>query len=480
MKQTFQVTGMTCSACSAHVEKAVAKVEGVNGVNVNLLANNMQVNYDESAVTPDVIIRAVVDSGYGASLPGKRLAPEAKTDVMGEELKGMKHRLIWSFVFLLPLFYISMGHMMGAPLPGFLTGMENAMSFAFVQFLLTLPIMYLNDKYYKVGFKTLFHGAPNMDSLIAVGSIAAVIYGVFAIFQIGWGLGHGDMELVARYHMDLYFESAGMILTLITLGKFLETRSKGKTSEAITRLMDLAPKTASVIRNGVEAELPVEEVVVGDRIVVRPGQSIPVDGVIVEGASAVDESALTGESLPVDKTVGDKVAAASINKSGSFVFEALRVGEDTTLAQMIRLVEEASSSKAPIAKLADKVSGIFVPVVMVIALVTAVVWLLATGSVTRALTGGVAVLVISCPCALGLATPVAIMVGTGKGAENGILVKSAEALETLHTINTVVLDKTGTLTQGKPQVTDILPAEGLAENALLGLAACLEAPSEHL
>ena len=479
MKQTFQVTGMTCSACSAHVEKAVAKVEGVNGVNVNLLANNMQVNYDESAVTPDAIIRAVVDSGDGASLPGKRLAPEAKTDVMGEELKGMKHRLIWSFVFLLPLFYISMGHMMGAPLPGFLLGMENAMSFAFVQFLLTLPIMYLNDKYYKVGFKTLFRGAPNMDSLIAVGSIAAVIYGVFAIFQIGWGLGHGDMALVARYHMDLYFESAGMILTLITLGKFLETRSKGKTSEAITRLMDLAPKTASVIRNGVEAELPVEEVVVGDRIVVRPGQSIPVDGVIVEGASAVDESALTGESLPVDKTVGDKVAAASINKSGSFVFEALRVGEDTTLAQMIRLVEEASSSKAPIAKLADKVSGIFVPVVMVIALVTAVVWLLATGSVTRALTGGVAVLVISCPCALGLATPVAIMVGTGKGAENGILVKSAEALETLHTINTVVLDKTGTLTQGKPQVTDILPAEGLAENALLGLAACLEAPSEH-
>ena len=479
MKQTFQVTGMTCSACSAHVEKAVAKVEGVNGVNVNLLANNMQVNYDESAVTPDAIIRAVVDSGYGASLPGKRLAPEAKTDVMGEELKGMKHRLIWSFVFLLPLFYISMGHMMGAPLPGFLLGMENAMSFAFVQFLLTLPIMYLNDKYYKVGFKTLFRGAPNMDSLIAVGSIAAVIYGVFAIFQIGWGLGHGDMALVARYHMDLYFESAGMILTLITLGKFLETRSKGKTSEAITRLMDLAPKTASVIRNGVEAELPVEEVVVGDRIVVRPGQSIPVDGVIVEGASAVDESALTGESLPVDKTVGDKVAAASINKSGSFVFEALRVGEDTTLAQMIRLVEEASSSKAPIAKLADKVAGIFVPVVMVIAAVTAAVWLVVTGSVTAALTGGVAVLVISCPCALGLATPVAIMVGTGKGAENGILVKSAEALETLHTVDTVVMDKTGTLTQGKPQVTDIVPADGLTESALLGLAACLEAPSEH-
>ncbi len=339
--------------------------------------------------------------------------------------------------------------------------------------------MYINDKYYKVGFKTLLHGAPNMDSLIAVGSIAAVIYGVFAIYQIGWGLGHGDMALVAKYHMDLYFESAGMILTLITLGKFLETRSKGKTSEAITRLMDLAPKTASVLRDGGEVEIPVEEVRVGDRIVVRPGQSIPVDGVIVEGASAVDESALTGESLPVDKGVGDKVAAASINRSGSFTFEALRVGEDTTLAQMIRLVEEAASSKAPIAKLADKVSGVFVPVVMAIALVTAVVWLIATGNVTQALTAGVAVLVISCPCALGLATPVAIMVGTGKGAENGILVKSAEALETLHTIDTIVLDKTGTLTQGKPQVTDVLPAEGLTENALLGIAACLEAPSEH-
>ena len=482
MKQTFQVTGMTCSACSAHVQKAVSKVEGVSAVNVNLLSNNMQVTYDEGAVTPETIIQAVVSSGYGASVPqtaGAKQAAAPREDVMGEELKSMKHRLVWSFVFLIPLFYISMGHMMGAPLPGFLTGMDNALSFALVQFLLTLPIMYLNDKYYKVGFKTLFRGAPNMDSLIAVGSIAAVIYGVFAIFQIGYGLGHGDMSLVERYHMDLYFESAGMILALITLGKFLETRSKGRTSEAITRLMDLAPKTASVLRDGVEVELPVEEVRVGDRIVVRPGQSIPVDGVIVEGASAVDESALTGESLPVDKSVGDRVAAASINKSGSFTFEALRVGQDTTLAQMIRLVEEASSSKAPIAKLADKVAGVFVPVVMVIAAVTAVAWLIATGSVTSALTGGVAVLVISCPCALGLATPVAIMVGTGKGAENGILVKSAEALETLHTIDTVVLDKTGTLTQGKPQVTDILPADGLTESALLGLAACLEAPSEH-
>ena len=482
MKQTFNVTGMTCSACSAHVEKAVGKVEGVSSVSVNLLSNNMQVAYDEAAVSPEAIISAVVSAGYGASLPQRAGAAKAapqREDVMAGELQGMKRRMIWSFVFLTPLFYISMGHMMGAPLPGFLVGMENALSFAFIQFLLTLPIMYLNDKYYKVGFKTLFKGAPNMDSLIAVGSIAAVIYGVFAIFQIGYGLGHGDMALVEQYHMDLYFESAGMILTLITLGKFLETRSKGKTSEAITRLMDLAPKTASVLRDGQEVEIPVEEVRVGDRIVVRPGQSIPVDGVIVEGASAVDESALTGESIPVDKGVGDKVAAASINKSGSFTFEALRVGEDTTLAQMIRLVEEASGSKAPIAKLADKVSGVFVPVVMAIAAVTAIVWFIVTGSVTQALTGGVAVLVISCPCALGLATPVAIMVGTGKGAENGILVKSAEALETLHSIDTVVLDKTGTLTQGRPQVTDIVPSPDLTESTLLGLAACMEAPSEH-
>ena len=484
MKQTFSVTGMTCSACSAHVEKVVARVAGVSAVSVNLLSGSMQVTYDETAATAEGIIAAVTSSGYGASLPrkaGARAAAPRREDAAAGELRQMKSRMVWSFAFLIPLFYISMGHMMGAPLPGFLTGMENALAFAFTQLLLTLPIMYLNDKYYKVGFKTLFHGAPNMDSLIAVGSIAAVIYGVFAIYQIGWGLGHGDMALVEKYHMDLYFESAAMILTLITLGKFLETRSKGKTGEAITRLMDLAPKTASVLRDGAEVEVPVEEVQVGDRIVVRPGQSVPVDGVVVEGASAVDESALTGESLPVDKGLGDKVAAASINKSGSFTFEALRVGEDTTLAQMIRLVEEASGSKAPIAKLADKVSGVFVPVVMAIAAVTAIVWLIVTGSVTQALTGGVAVLVISCPCALGLATPVAIMVGTGKGAENGILIKSAEALETLHTIDTVVLDKTGTLTQGRPVVTDILPvdAPGVKENDLLWIAYCLEKPSEH-
>ena len=477
-KQKFNITGMTCSACSAHVEKAVGKLEGVRAADVSLMTNSMVAEYDETILSPEEIIQAVIQSGYGAALPqkaGERATPPQE-DVVGKELASMKRRLVWSFVFLLPLFYISMGHMMGAPLPGVLLGHENAVAFGLTQLLLTLPIMYINDKYYKVGFKTLWNRAPNMDSLIAVGSAAAVVYGVFAIYQMGYGLGHGDMERVAKYHMDLYFESAGMILTLVTLGKFLETRSKGRTGEAITRLMDLAPKTATVLRDGAEVELPVEEVQVGDRVVVRPGQSIPVDGVIVEGQSAVDESALTGESLPVDKGPGDRVAAASINKSGFFTFEASRVGEDTTLAQMIRLVEEASASKAPIAKLADKVSGIFVPVVMGIALISALAWLVTGHGVTQALTAGVAVLVISCPCALGLATPVAIMVGTGKGAENGILIKSAESLETLHTIDTVVLDKTGTLTQGRPVVTDILAQR---EDTLLALAASLEAPSEH-
>ena len=477
-KQKFNITGMTCSACSAHVEKAVGKLEGVRAADVSLMTNSMVAEYDETILSPEEIIQAVIQSGYGAALPqkaGERATPPQE-DVIGKELASMKRRLVWSFVFLLPLFYISMGHMMGAPLPGVLLGHENAVAFGLTQLLLTLPIMYINDKYYKVGFKTLWNRAPNMDSLIAVGSAAAVVYGVFAIYQMGYGLGHGDMERVAKYHMDLYFESAGMILTLVTLGKFLETRSKGRTGEAITRLMDLAPKTATVLRDGAEVELPVEEVQVGDRVVVRPGQSIPVDGVIVEGQSAVDESALTGESLPVDKGPGDRVAAASINKSGFFTFEASRVGEDTTLAQMIRLVEEASASKAPIAKLADKVSGIFVPVVMGIALISALAWLVTGHGVTQALTAGVAVLVISCPCALGLATPVAIMVGTGKGAENGILIKSAESLETLHTIDTVVLDKTGTLTQGRSVVTDILAQR---EDTLLALAASLEAPSEH-
>ena len=488
MKQKFTVTGMTCSACSAHVDKAVRKLEGVSEVNVNLLGGSMTVEYDPAAQAPEAIIAAVDAAGYGCALPRADTGRgDARVDTraeaarqMEEELSGMKRRFLVSLCFLAPLFYIAMGHMMGWPLPAFLHDSRNALAFAFLQFLLVLPILYINDKYYRVGFKTLLHGAPNMDSLIAVGSAAAVIYGVAAIFQIGYGLGHGDMERVEHWAMDLYFESAGMILTLITLGKFLETRSKGKTSQAISRLMDLAPKTATVLRDGVETEVPVEEVTVGDLILVRPGASIPVDGVVTEGSSAVDESALTGESIPVEKGPGDKVVSAAINKSGSFTFRATRVGDDTTLAQMIALVDEAASSKAPIAKLADKVAGVFVPVVMTIAAITAIVWLIATGGdITRALTAGVAVLVISCPCALGLATPVAIMVGTGKGAENGILIKSAQALETLHSIQTIVLDKTGTVTQGKPKVTDIQPAEGVTEEELLCVAASLEKPSEH-
>ncbi|OUN11721.1 heavy metal translocating P-type ATPase [Flavonifractor sp. An91] len=481
MKQKFDVQGMTCAACSAHVEKAVCKVAGVDGVNVSLLGNSMVVDYDEGATDAGQIIHAVEEAGYGASLPavkGVTVQPK-QVNRMEEEAAGMKRRFLTSLIFLVPLFYIAMGHMMGWPLPAFFHDPGNVFVVALIQFLLTLPIMYINDKYYKVGFKTMWHRSPNMDSLIALGSSAAVIYGVAALFQIAWGLGHGDQARVDKWSMDLYFESAGMILTLITLGKWLETRSKGKTSQAITRLMDLAPKTAAVLRNGAEVEIPVEEVTMGDLVVVRPGGRIPVDGIVVEGNSSVDESALTGESLPVEKGVGDQVAAATINKSGYFVFRATRVGEDTTLAQMIKLVEEASASKAPIAKLADKVAGVFVPVVIGIALVTAVVWFVLTRSIESALTAGVAVLVISCPCALGLATPVAIMVGTGKGAENGILIKSAEALETLHTVRTVVVDKTGTLTQGKPAVTDCIPAEGVTEEELLCVAASLEKPSEH-
>ena len=482
MKQKFNVTGMTCSACSAHVTKAVEKLPGVSSVNVNLLGGSMLVEYDPGAESPESIIAAVDDAGYGAALPaskGGAKADAAPAVDIEAELLGMKRRFVISLCFLLPLFYIAMGHMMGWPLPHFFHDSRNALSFALIQFLLVLPIMYVNDKYYKVGFKTLLHGSPNMDSLIALGSLAAVVYGVAALFQISYGMGHGDAERVSKWSMDLYFESAGMILTLITLGKYLETRSKGKTSEAISRLMDLAPKTATVLRDGAEVEIPVEDVAVGDLILVRPGASIPVDGEVTEGTSSVDESALTGESIPVEKGPGDRVVAASINKSGSFTFRATRVGDDTTLAQMIALVDEAASSKAPIAKLADQVAGIFVPTVIGIALVTAAVWLVLGYGVEHALTASVAVLVISCPCALGLATPVAIMVGTGKGAENGILIKSAEALETLHTVSTVVLDKTGTVTEGRPRVTDLYPGEGITTEELLCVAASLEKPSEH-
>lgn len=480
MKQKFDVTGMTCSACSAHVEKSVSKLEGVQCVNVNLLQNSMVVEYDDNALGTTDIIHAVESGGYGASVQGENKTQEAPKNVAAEEMHHMKRRLIASFCFLIPLFYISMGHMMGAPLPAILLGDENVMIFALTQLFLTIPVLIINKKYYVVGFKALWNKAPNMDSLIALGSAASVVYSVFAIYSMAYAMGHGDLMTAHHYGMELYFESAAMILTLITVGKYMETRSKGKTSEAISKLMDLAPKTATVLRGGVEQEIPMEEVVTGDTIIVKPGQRIPVDGKIIEGFSAVDESAITGESIPVEKQVGDTVIGATVNKSGYFRMTATRVGKDTTLSQIIALVEEAGASKAPIAKLADKVSGVFVPVVITIAVLAAVIWFVAGNQpFSFALSIGIAVLVISCPCALGLATPTAIMVGTGKGAEYGILVKSAESLEIAHQVQTVVLDKTGTLTEGKPVVTDVVLAKGILRNRLLKQAAAVEALSEH-
>ena len=486
-KEQFDITGMTCSACSARIEKSVSKLSGIQEVSVNLLKNSMVASYDESVLNTPEIVRAVEKAGYGAfpKVPaqdknkprGRAAVPEVST--AQAEYKQMKQRLLLSALFTIPLFYISMGHMMGWPLPGGLLGMENAMSFAFTQFLFLVPVVFINFKYYRMGFKTLFHGSPNMDSLIAIGSGAAIVYGIYAIYKIGIGLGHGDMAMVHSFTMDLYFESAGMILTLITFGKTLEARAKGKTSDAITKLMNLAPKTATVERDGQEIQVPIEEVCLGDTLIVKSGESVPVDGVVVEGFSAVDESALTGESIPAEKHVGDKVIGATINKSGYFKMQATKVGDDTTLAQIVRLVDEATSSKAPIAKLADKVSGIFVPIVITIALVAIVGWLLAGYGFEFALSIGISILVISCPCALGLATPTAIMVGTGKGATNGILIKSAEALETAHNVDTVVLDKTGTITQGTPAVTNILCGNGIRQKDLMQVAASLEKLSEH-
>lgn len=479
MKQKFDVTGMTCSACSAHVEKAVRKLEGIAAVNVNLLQNSMVVEYDDAALTTDDIINAVKSGGYGASLQGASKAAEPPKNVALEEMAVMKKRLISSFCFLIPLFYISMGHMMGAPLPAILTGNENIMLFALTQLLLATPVLIINKKFFLVGFQALANRAPNMDSLVALGSAASYIYSIFAIYAMGYHLGRGNLEMAHHYGMELYLEGAAMILTLITVGKYMETRSKGKTSEAISKLMDLAPKMATVLRNGKEQEIPVEQVTVGDIVIVRPGQSIPVDGKVIEGFSAVDESAITGESVPVDKQAGDTVIGATVNKTGFFKMEATHVGSDTTLSHIITLVEEASASKAPIAKLADTVSGIFVPVVITIAVLAAIVWMFVGQPFSFALSIGIAVLVISCPCALGLATPTAIMVGTGKGAEYGILVKSAESLEIAHKIDTVVLDKTGTLTEGHPVVTDVLPAPGVLRNPFLRMAASIEALSEH-
>ena len=474
MKIKFDVTGMTCAACSARVEKVSAAVDGVSKAEVNLLKGMMTVEAIDDSVA-DAVIQAVVKAGYGAAVHG---ANQEKQDVNGGVLKEMKLRILVSAVFLIILMYFTMGHMVGLPLTAWMHHLENAAVSALLQLMLTLPIVYLNRVYYARGLKALWHRSPNMDTLIAVGSLAALIYGIAALFRMCWAMGHGQWSVVETYSKNLYFESAAMILTLITLGKFLETRAKGKTGDAIRALMDLSPKTAVVLLDGKEQRVSVEEVAVGDRLVVRSGEQIAVDGTILAGRGAVDQSALTGESVPVEKTVGDTVAAATINTEGYFEYRADKVGEDTTLAQVIKMVEEAGGSKAPIARLADKISGVFVPVVMGIALVAFAVWMLIGKDLEFALSIGISVLVISCPCALGLATPVAIMVGTGRGAAMGVLFKNAEALENLHHVQTVVVDKTGTLTTGKPAVTDVLPA-GMSQEALLALAASLECRSEH-
>lgn len=480
-KVQFDIQGMTCSSCSAHVERAVNKLEGIKKVNVNLLSNNMVVEYDETKLDNDKIIKAVIEAGYGASISSKKVEKTNK-DTKDNTIKSMKKRLIVSFAFLIPLMYIAMHHMLyewfGLPVPEFINnifhGTQNALTFAFTQLLLLVPIVYMNRNYFSVGFKRLFKRTPNMDSLIAIGSTASILYGIFAIYMISYGLGHNQIDIVERYSQDLYFESAGTILTLITLGKYLETKSKGKTSEAISKLINLAPKTATVIRDNKEIEVSIENIVKDDIILIKPGGSIPVDGIIIDGSSYIDQSSITGESVPVEKIVGDNVISGTINKNGAIKIQATKVGEDTTLSQIIKLVEEASNSKAPISKLADKVSGIFVPVVIIIAILATIFWILNGQSFEFALSIGIAVLVISCPCALGLATPVAIMVGTGKGAQNGILIKSAESLELLHLVDTVVLDKTGTITEGKPKVTDII-----GEEKLLQIAGSLEKNSEH-
>ena len=501
MKERFDVTGMTCSACSSHVEKSVSKLTGVENVSVNLLTNSMQVEFDENKLDTAGIIKAVEDAGYGAAVKDEHAKSGAKTSgqsdsqensglsAVEQNVKNMKKRLIVSLIFWIPLMYVSMGHMiyqwLNIPMPpftmNFLHGNENAITYAFTQFLLLLPILIANQKYFKNGFKTLWHRSPNMDSLIAIGAGAAILYGIFAIYRIGYAMGHGDMAVVHQYAHDLYFESAGTILTLITIGKYLETKSKGKTSEAITKLLNLAPKTVTVVRDGVEQVVDAADVEKGEIFLVKPGESVAVDGIVLEGKSSFDESAITGESIPVPKQEGDTIVSASINKSGLIRAKATKVGEDTTIAQIIRLVEEASSSKAPIAKMADKIAGVFVPAVITIALITGVIWLISGATFEFAMSTAIAVLVISCPCALGLATPVAIMVGTGKGAENGILIKSGDALETAHQIDTVVLDKTGTITQGKPVVTDIICAAGknADKTQLLQIAGSLEKGSEH-
>ena len=498
----FDVGGMTCAACQAHVDRAVSKLDGVQSVAVNLLAGSMMVDYDPTQVSPDDICTAVDRAGYSASpvSTGTETAPngsaqarsgathmESPTKKLEATASAMRTRLIISIIFLIPLFYIGMGHMLGWPLPSVFTDHTHSMTLALTELVLLIPIVYVNDAYFINGFKSLVHGAPTMDALIAVGATASIAWSLYAMFIMADQLAAGQIHEAMMTGMDnLYFESAGTILSLVTVGKYLETRSKSKTGGAIEALIDLAPKTATVVADdGTETTVDVDAILPGQVLRVRPGESIPVDGVVLEGASAVDESALTGESIPVEKAAGDTVNAATVNRTGSFTFRATRVGADTSLAKIIQLVEDANATKAPIARMADKVAGVFVPVVFAISAVTFVAWMALTGSVNEALTSAVAVLVISCPCALGLATPVAIMVGTGKGAEMGILFKSAEALENLRNVGTVVLDKTGTVTRGKPAVTDIVVATradgspAMSEKALLKLAAALERQSEH-
>ncbi len=498
----FDVGGMTCAACQAHVDRAVSKLDGVQSVAVNLLAGSMMVDYDPAQVTSDDICTAVDRAGYSASpistgtdavQSGSAQARsgaahmESPTKKLEAAASAMRTRLIVSIIFLIPLFYIGMGHMLGWPLPGVFTDHAHSMTLALTELVLLIPIVYVNDAYFINGFKSLVHGAPTMDALIAVGATASIAWSLYAMFIMADQLAAGQVHEAMMTGMDnLYFESAGTILSLVTVGKYLETRSKSKTGGAIEALIDLAPKTATVVaEDGIEATVDVDAILPGQVLRVRPGESIPVDGVVLDGSSAVDESALTGESIPVEKTAGDTVNAATVNRTGSFTFRATRVGAETSLAKIIQLVEDANATKAPIARMADKVAGVFVPVVFVISAVAFVAWMVLTGSVNEALTSTVAVLVISCPCALGLATPVAIMVGTGKGAEMGILFKSAEALENLRSVGTVVLDKTGTVTRGKPAVTDIVVvarADGspaMSEKALLKLAAALERSSEH-
>ncbi len=475
MKQKYDVMGMTCSACSAHVDKAVRHLDGVQDVNVNLLSNCMVVDYDENKVNDAMIKKAVEDAGYKAALETQSVQAQKQEETVDDKKKS----LILSFAFLIPLFYISMGHMMGAPLPSFLVGESNMMVFALTQLFLTLPVMYINRGYFQRGFKSLWHRSPNMDTLIAMGSLAAAIYSIYAIFMMGYDLGHGQIHQAHQYMMQLYFESAAMILTLISLGKYLESRSKKKTTEAIEKLIHLMPSVATILKDGQEKEVAIEDVQVGDIVVVKSGQSIPLDGVIIDGQTSIDESMITGESLPVDKTVNDRVIGATMNVEGYIQVQVTHTSQEATLSQIIELVEEASSSKAPIAKLADRISGIFVPIVIVISLVTFILWMtLGQQTFHFALTCAIAVLVISCPCALGLATPTAIMVGTGKGAQLGILIKSAENLELLSKAQSIILDKTGTITQGKPQVTQI-EALHMSEDELLTLAASIENSSQH-